>query len=312
MHIQQAANTQRSALDRVIECDRARLAGGVLAAKAPAAEHTRAVPMARDRRRIHLRSRDDIATIARAGRVVSAALDAAAELCKPGITTREINGVAEDVIRSAGGRSLFLDYPSYKAGEGFPACTCISVNEEVVHGVPGPRKLVEGDVVTIDCGAELNGWCADAARTVTVGEVSWDVARLLASAQAMLELAIELAQPGVWWSRVADRLQQVADDGGYGVVREYVGHGIGRQLHEAPQVPAYRMSRRDKDFQLRPGMVIAVEPMVTLGGPATHVLADGWTVATSDGRPACHVEHTIAITEHGPVVLTDPSRKVGG
>jgi methionyl aminopeptidase len=308
MHIQQASTLQRSEHDQLVGRDRALATDrGAAVPQQPAFTQ-----VARDKRRIYLRSRDEVGMIARAGRVVSTAIDAAADLCRPGVTTREINGAAADEIRSAGGRSLFLNYPSYKTGEGFPACTCISVNEEVVHGIPGSRTLVQDDIVTIDCGVELGGWCADAARTVVVGAASRDVMNVLAAAEAMLELAIELAHPGRWWSRIADRLQQVADDGGYGVVREYVGHGIGRQLHEAPQVPAYRMSSRDKDFQLRPGMVIAVEPMVTIGAPATRVLEDGWTVVTSDGRPACHVEHTIAITEHGPTVLTAPSRKVGG
>lgn len=274
-------------------------------------ERPRVTSVARDQRRIHLRSPREIESIARAGAVVSAALDAAASACKAGATTQDLNDAATRAIREAGAHSLFLNYPTYESGEGFPAAACVSVNEEVVHGIPGQRELKTGDVVKIDCGAELDGWCADAARTVVVGSASREIANLLAAADAMLELAIELARPGVWWSRIASRLQQVADDGGFGVVREYVGHGIGRQLHEAPQVPAYRMSRRDKDFQLRAGMVLAVEPMITLGSPVTHVLDDGWTVVTTDGRPACHVEHTMAITDSGPVVLTLPARKAG-
>jgi len=302
MQIQQAT-IRRPERDHTIERDRSiAIDRSFVESDRPAVTHVE-----REKRRINLRSADDISRIARAGRIVHEALCAAATRATPGTTTRELNDAAADAIRSAGGRSLFLNYPSYRRGEGFPACTCVSVNDEVVHGIPGSRVLNEGDIVTIDCGVELNGWCADAARTVAVGKPGPVIMNLLAAADAMLELAIELAEPGVWWSRIAERLQQVADDGGYGVVREYVGHGIGRQLHEAPQVPAYRMSRRDKDFQLRPGMVLAIEPMVTLGVPATRVQNDGWTVVTTDGKPACHVEHTIAITDDGPTVLTAPA-----
>jgi methionyl aminopeptidase len=279
--------------------------------RAPRIDRPQVTQVARSARRIELRSHEQIELIARAGAVVSDALGAAAKLARPGATTAELNDAAATVIRRAGARSLFLNYPTYHRGEGFPAVCCISINEEVVHGIPGPRQLADGDLVTIDCGVEVNGWCADAARTVAVGEPASTCANLLAATEAMLELAIELARPGTWWSRIAERLQRVADDSGFGVVREYVGHGIGRQLHEAPQVPAYRMTRRDKDFQLVPGMVLAIEPMVTLGVPATKVLSDGWTVVTTDGRPACHVEHTIAITERGPRVLTAPAAMQG-
>lgn len=302
MQIQHANTMERSGIDFSI--DRARSHGGAV----DVMERPAVTQVARGARRIELRTNEQIEMIARAGKVVSAALQAAVEYASPGVTTAQLNDAATRTIRSAGGRSLFLNYPSYQHGEGFPACTCISVNEEVVHGIPGKRVLHDGDVVTIDCGVELGGWCADAARTIIVGKPSRDALNLLAAGEAMLELAIELAQPGVWWSRIASRLQQVADDVGYGVVREYVGHGIGRQLHEAPQVPAYRMTSRDRDFQLQPGMVLAIEPMVTLGKPVTTVLNDGWTVVTTDGRPACHVEHTIAITERGSRVLTAPLR----
>ena len=298
MQIQQASNLTITQADPTI-------GGGRL-------EALRGSPQAaRAKSPIHLRSREEITRIARAGEVVAEALTAAASACKPGATTREISDVAANVIAEAGGRSLFLNYPSYRAGDGFPGATCVSVNDEVVHGIPGPRRLVSGDIVTIDCGVELDGWCADAARTVAVGEITHEVASLLAAAETMLEVAIELSRPGVWWSRIADRLQQIADDRGLGVVREYVGHGIGRQLHEAPQVPAYRMTRRERDFQVRAGMVFAIEPMVTLGKPVTHVLEDGWTVVTTDRKPACHVEHTIAITDSGPMVLTMASGRVG-
>jgi methionyl aminopeptidase len=252
-----------------------------------------------------------------AGIVVRRALDAASAACVPGATTAAIDRAAREVIVAAGADPLFLGYPSADGGMPFPAVTCISVNEEIVHGIPGERRVAEGDLVSIDCGVRLAGWCGDAAVTVPVGRVAADRLALVAAAEEMLALAIRMARPGIRWSEIADAMQAVVLERDLGALVEYVGHGIGRSLHEAPQVPntlsAAFLERGD--FTLRPGMVLAVEPMITLRGAGadadgfpigieTRRLADGWTVVAADGSPAAHVEHTIAITRRGCVILT--------
>jgi methionyl aminopeptidase len=256
---------------------------------------------------IHLKSPDEIERMRAAGRVVHRAMRAAAAACTAGARTRDLDAAAAHVIHSAGATALFLNYPSFVEGEGFPGHICVSVNEEVVHGVPGPRVLCDGDLVTIDCGVMLDGWCADAAVTVPVGPCSRDHGRLLTTAGDVLDAAIDLARPGRRWSQIARVMQEIAECGGYGVVEEYVGHGIGRSLHELPQAPAFvhRRPHRKHDFTLVEGMTLAIEPMLTVGSSATVVLDDGWTVITADRMPACHVEHTIAITRFGSDVLTD-------
>lgn len=254
-----------------------------------------------------LRTPDQIALMRDAGRVVRAALDAAAEASTPGTTTAEVDAVAGQVIRMMDGESLFRNYPTYVDGRGFPADTCVSVNEEIVHGIPGERRLLDGDIVTVDCGVRLNGWCADAAVTVIVGEAAGPVRAMVQTAEELLAGAIALMTPGRRWSDVAGYMQDVAEGRGYGVVREFVGHGIGQQLHEPPQAPGFVSAEflLRGDFTLRPGMVVAIEPMLTLGSSGNEVLPDGWTVVTRDGSPACHVEHTVAVTHDGPEVLTD-------
>ncbi len=259
------------------------------------------------RPRMTLKSSAEIEQMRAAGRVVHAALRGAAALCAPGTRTIDLDRAGAEIIRRAGGTSLFLNYPSHRAGEGFPNHLCISVNEEVVHGVPGPRALCDGDLVTIDCGVMVNGWCADAALTVAVGECPRDHSRLLTTADDILAAAIELMRPGRRWSQVARVMEEIAECSGFGVVEDYVGHGIGRTLHEQPQAPAFvtRSFEREHDFVLVEGMTLAIEPMLTLGAPETTTLDDGWTVITADRMPACHVEHTIAITRNGSDVLTD-------
>lgn len=252
-----------------------------------------------------------------AGLVVRRALDAARAACVPGATTAAIDRAALDVIAAAGADALFLGYPSADGGMPFPAATCISVNDEIVHGIPGQRRVTDGDLVSIDCGVRLNGWCGDAAVTVPVGQVGADRLALVAAAEEMLAIAIRMARPGIRWSEIAEEMQAVVLERGFGALVEYVGHGIGRSLHEAPQVPntlsAAFLERGD--FTLRPGMVLAVEPMITLRGAGadadgfpigieTRRLADGWTVAAADRSPAAHVEHTLAVTRRGCVVLT--------
>lgn len=275
---------------------------------------------------IALRSPEEIERIAAAGAVVRAALDAARAACVVGATTAEIDEAASTVIRACGGTPLFLGYPSPHGGEPFPAVTCISVEDEVVHGVPGRRRVAAGELVSIDCGVSLDGWCADAAVTVFTGPGDAPLADarrrgLLSSAEAMLALAIREARPGRRWSEIAAAMQAIPVAAGHGVLLEYVGHGIGRDLHESPEVPNCLSANfiAKGDFTLRPGMVLAVEPMLTLRGPAgadpvddggfprgvaTRRLDDGWTVVAADGSPAAHVEHTIAITRGGCRVLT--------
>jgi methionyl aminopeptidase len=255
-----------------------------------------------------------------AGHVVRAALDAAVACCVPGALTADVDRAATQVIAAAGAEALFLNYPTYVPGEGFPAATCVSVNEEIVHGVPGRRVLRAGDVVSIDCGARLHEWCADAAITVPVGEIAPDWVRLLAVTEAMLAEAIHAIRPGRRWSEIARGMQALAEGAGFGIVVEYVGHGIGRQLHEAPEVPCHarddrrnghgggRLELSERDFTLRPGMTLAIEPMLALGSPETIERPDGWTVATADGLPAAHFEQTIAVTADGADVLTDGRR----
>lgn len=240
-----------------------------------------------------------------AGAIVAQTLASCVDAVAPGVTTGALDALAHRTFSSMGGEGLFRWYPTYVAGEGFPGHTCISVNEEIVHGIPGERELVEGDLITIDCGVRFEGWCADSAVTVGVGALAPDAQGLLDTTRASLELAIELVRPGRRWSEVARRMQRLAVDRGYGIVREFVGHGIGRQLHEPPRVPNYVDSdaMRD-DFVMQPGMTFAIEPMLTLGSPATETLRDRWTVVTRDRKLAAHVEHTIAVTSAGAEVLT--------
>lgn len=253
-----------------------------------------------------LKSPQDLEKMRRAGRVVRRVLNRCEEICKPGVTTREIDEEAFRVFTAEGATGLFKNFPTYRPGEGFPSNLCISVNEEVVHGIAGDRVIREGDAVGIDCGVRLDGWCGDAATTVMVGEVHPEVRRLCDVTRRVLEVAVENMKPGRRWSQVARLMQNYAEREGLSVVREFVGHGIGRQMHEDPKVPNFvsRGLTRD-DIFLREGVVLAVEPMCNLGGKEVVTLADGWTVVTKDRRPSAHYEHTVAITARGADVLTD-------
>lgn len=264
-------------------------------------------PRQTDRPGPEFKSPAQIESMRAAGRVVRRALEAASRACVCGATTGDVNDAACRIIQASGGDGLFRNYPTYRVGEGFPGDVCVSVNEEIVHGIPGARVLCDGDIVTVDCGVRLNGWCADAAVTVPVGPVSRPVEKLVRVTREVLAEAIEAIRPGRRWSEVARIMQGLADSAGFGVVREFVGHGIGRVLHELPQAPAYvnRTFARWHDFELEVGMTLAVEPMLTLGNPSPVTLEDGWTVVTADRLPACHVEHTIAVTPRGADVLTD-------
>lgn len=241
-----------------------------------------------------------------AGRVVHQVLQRCREVCKPGVTTREIDEEAYRTFTQLGARGLFKNYPTYKEGQGFPANTCISVNEEVVHGIAGDRVIRGGDIVGVDCGVMVDGWCGDSATTILVGEVAPDTRKLCEDTQHVLRLAIENIRPGRRWSQVARLMQNYAEAMGYGVVRDFVGHGIGSKMHEEPKVPNF-VTREllSDDIMLRPGVVLAIEPMCNLGTKDTVTLDDKWTVVTADRLPSAHYEHTVAVTPDGCDVLTD-------
>lgn len=255
---------------------------------------------------ISYKTPEQIAMMRKSGRWVHEALRRCRESCRPGVSTAEINQRAEAILDECGGMGLFKNYPTYRPGEGFPAATCISVNEEIVHGIPGERTVEDGDIVTIDFGVKLEGWCGDSATTVLVGDVPPPVRRLCEVTEHVLEIAIENIAPGRKWSQIAGRMEKYARQAKFGIVREFVGHGIGHTLHEEPKIPNF-VSRelKRRDVELKPGLVIAVEPMCCLGSDSVRVLDDQWTVVTGDGKPAAHYEHTVAVTEDGCEVLTD-------
>jgi methionyl aminopeptidase len=257
--------------------------------------------------KIQLKSRRDLELMRAAGRVVFKALMRAKELARPGMTTLELDRIVYDTYTSAGGQGLFKWYPTYEPGKGFPGNTCISVNDEVVHGIPGNRQLKDGDVVSVDCGIRLGGYCGDSAITIPIGKPTPETERLLRITEETLALAIREIRPGRRWSDVAVKMQEHVEKNGMSCVREFVGHGIGQRMHEDPKVPNVVSDefRKRGDFYLQPGMTLAVEPMVILGRPDVVVLDDGWTVVTKDSTPAAHTEHTIAITATGSDVLTD-------
>lgn len=252
---------------------------------------------------VNLRSPREIAAMRRAGLVVWAAHQLARSLVRPGITTLEIDAQIEAFFEKHSATPLFKGVPGKVP---FPAVCCMSVNDEVVHGIPSSRVLVEGDIVSIDTGCSVGGWCGDSAVTYPVGGVSDEVQELLDCTSGVLALAIELMGQRSRWSDVASEMASYVRDRGFSVVENFVGHGIGRTMHEDPQVPNFcsPQYRRNHDFRLEPGLVIAVEPMVNMGSKRVRALPDHWTQATVDGKPSAHFEHTVAITESGPVVLT--------
>jgi len=245
------------------------------------------------------KTREQIALMRRAGRVVAEMHEACTRAAKPGATTLDVDRVAREVIDRRGARSNFLGY------HGFPAVVCTSPNDVIVHGIPSDTVVLEeGDILSIDCGAIIEGWHADAAVTVPVGEVDEASTRLIQVTRASLEAAIEQVVAGQQLGDVGAAVEGKAEAAGFSVVREYVGHGIGTAMHEDPQVPNYGPPGRG--MRIKEGHVFAIEPMVNAGGPETELLDDGWTVVTRDGRRSAHFEHTIAVTDHGPEVLTLP------
>ena len=234
-----------------------------------------------------------------AGKVAAGTLAMTAALIKPGVTTGELDLEIEKYIRSHGG------VPTFKGYRNFPASACISLNEQVVHGIPGSRALKEGDIVTVDVGVTLEGYVGDTAWTWPVGKISTKAQRLLKATKDSLFLAIEQARPGRRLSEVSRAVQNYAESNGYSVVRKFAGHGLGRDLHEEPQVPNYVDGMtRGNDPLMKEGLVIAIEPMLNVGHYDVKTLSDNWTVVTKDGELSAHFEHTIAITTNGPDILT--------
>jgi methionyl aminopeptidase len=242
------------------------------------------------------KSPEEIDRMRRAGRLVGHTLSRVVEAVRPGVTLLELDALAERVIRDGGGIPSFLGY------HGFPATLCLSPNDWIVHGIPNGYVLKEGDILSIDCGAIVEGWHGDAAVTVPVGQVDDAARRLIETTERAMWAGIARVRAGNRLSDIGHAVERVAAAPGYGVVREYVGHGIGTRMHEEPQVPNY--GRPGRGLRLEVGLALAIEPMVNEGGPSSRVLDDGWTVVTSDGSRSAHFEHTVAITPQGPEVLT--------
>lgn len=249
---------------------------------------------------IQIKTAAEIEQMREAGLAVAQTLAGLRELVRPGVTTRELDRYAADSLRARGVR------PAFKGYRGYPASLCASPNEVVVHGIPSDRALAEGDVLSLDLGAECEGFFGDAAVTLPVGRISPEAERLLRVTAEALARGIEQARPGNRLHDISWAIQSCAEAAGYGVVRDYVGHGIGRAMHEDPQVPNF--GRPGSGPRLQAGMVLAIEPMINAGGAAVEVLDDGWTVVTADRRLSAHFEHTVAIREGGPDVLTLPAR----
>jgi methionyl aminopeptidase len=247
---------------------------------------------------VTLKSPREIEIMARAGRIVAGTLARMREVLVPGMTTEDLDAAAEEFIRSHKGAA-----PSFKGLYGFPKTLCTSIDEEIVHGIPSTRRVLEeGSIVSVDVGVHLEGLHADSATTLPVGRISPEAERLLAVTEQCLSAGIAQARLGNHVGDIGHAVQRVAEDAGYGVVRELVGHGIGTRFHEEPQVPNYGAPRRGP--RLLEGMTLAIEPMITAGDPATRTLPDKWTVVTADGSLAAHFEHTVAVTSNGPRVLT--------
>jgi methionyl aminopeptidase len=243
-----------------------------------------------------LKKADEIEKMARAGVILGECLEHLATTVRPGITTLDLDREADTFIRDHGCIPGFLGYYD------FPNSLCVSVNDEVVHGIPGPRVVEEGDLVSLDCGLILDGWWADSGLSVGVGDISAEARKLLAVTEEALRRGLDAARSGNRIGDIGHAVQTYVESQGFGVVRQYVGHGIGRNMHEPPQVPNY--GRAGTGNTLKPGYVLAIEPMVTAGSPDVKVLADQWTVVTVDKRLSCYFEHTVAVTEEGPQVLT--------
>src|SRR5918997_6496661 len=248
------------------------------------------------------KSASELDRMARAGAVVAETLELIAENLRPGITTAELDRIADEHIRSRGG------VPTFKGYRGYPASICTSPNEMIVHGIPGPYRLREGDILSVDVGVTLDGFVADSAYTFPVGDVSAEAQRLLETCEAALAAAIDQCRPENRLSDLGHAVQRVTEEAGFSVVRTLVGHGVGRSMHEDPQIPNYGEPGRGP--LLAPGMTLAIEPMITAGSPEIQVRDDEWSITTEDGSLAAHFEHTVAITDDGHRVLTfHPARE---
>lgn len=258
---------------------------------------------------IRRKSPAEIDKMRTAGSLVAKILGELAGMCSAGRTTEEFERRSAEMIAASGAEALFKGVPQYAGGMAYPATVCVSVNEEVVHGIPGSRVIVDGDIVSFDVGVKIEGFCGDAALTVPVGQVSPDAQRLIDVTRRTLEVAIETIRPGLLWSAVAAKMERTVHEAGFSVVTDFVGHGIGTEMWEEPKLQNF-VSREllRNDILLEAGMVLAVEPMVNMGTHRVVLCRDGWTVVTADKKPSAHFEHTIAVVEGGSDVLT---RQVG-
>jgi methionyl aminopeptidase len=257
---------------------------------------------------IRLKKPAEIEKMRDAGRLVRLVLDRLGEMVAPGVTTLDLDAEAERLCRESGAECLFLGVPGRGKAGPFPASICSSVNEELVHGIPSKRAVRDGDILSIDFGVRLDGWCGDAAETFCVGQVEAGTRHLLEVTRNALAMAIAMTRPGMKWSSVARSMQEYVEGEGFSVVREFVGHGIGRSMWEEPKVPNFASPELEsRDIDLVEGLVIAVEPMVNMGSADVKYGPDGWVVLTKDGRPSAHFEHMLAVTADGVSVLTDGS-----
>ncbi|MCM2272733.1 MAG: type I methionyl aminopeptidase [candidate division Zixibacteria bacterium] len=245
---------------------------------------------------IELKTQEELEIMREAGRITAMTLDMVEENIEAGLTTGQLDMLVEDFIRSHGA------IPAFKNYQGYPASACISIDSEVVHGIPGKRVIKEGQIVSVDIGAIVNNYYGDSARTFAIGEVSEDKQRLMEVTQEALSAAIDKARKGNRLGQVSSTVQRIAEEAGFGVVRQLVGHGIGRKMHEEPQVPNFGSPNDGPVLQV--GMVLAIEPMINLGTYDVKTMPDGWTIVTADGAPSAHFEHTVAITDNGPRILT--------
>ncbi len=248
------------------------------------------------------KSRSEIERMRQAGRVVAEVLDKIEAELRPGVSTAHLDALAEAHIRASGATPSFKGYPGINPKRPFPASVCISIDDEIVHGIPGDRAIRAGQIVSVDAGAILDGWHGDAARTFYVGDPPPAVAQLIDLTREAMLAGIAAAVPGNHIDDISAAVQAVASRAGLGIIRQFVGHGIGTAMHEEPQVPNFRTGRLGR--KLEPGLCLAIEPMFTLGDYDTRILSDDWTVATADGSLAAHFEHSIAVTEDGPQILT--------
>ena len=251
---------------------------------------------------VTLKSPAEIERMRRAGRVVAEVLALVESELRPGVSTGHLDALAEAHIRRSGATPSFKGYPGVNPRRPFPASVCVSIDHEIVHGIPGDRTIREGQLVSIDAGAIVEGWHGDAARTFYVGDPPAEIKRLIDTTRLAMMAGIAAAVPGGHIEDISGAVEDVAGPAGYGIVRQFVGHGIGRAMHEEPQVPNYRLGRTGR--KLEAGLCLAIEPMLTLGSHETRILDDDWTIVTRDGTLAAHFEHSIAITERGPEILT--------